>query len=81
MNVKKIQELSKQCCALEIFKDRCTWNEANFAVREYLLDDAASARIKTGIRAVVEAAIEKLQAEIIKVVEAEIKPLRFSDGS
>lgn len=68
MNISKIQELSKQCCALVKFKDRCTWNEANFTVGDFLLSGDASARINTGIRAVVGAEIEKLQNEITEAV-------------
>ncbi len=68
MNVSKIQELSKQCCALQTFKDRCTWNMANFTVGDYSLPIDASARINTGIRAVVEAEIEKLRNEITEAV-------------
>ncbi len=77
MNVSKIQGLSKQCCALEIFKDRCTWDEVDFSVGSCLLPCDVSALIKTGIQGIVEAEIEKLQAEIIKVIEVEIKQLRI----
>ena len=68
MNVTKIKEISEQCCALQTFKDRCTWNSADFAVGDYLLPCDASARINAGIRAVVGREIEKLQAEIVKAV-------------
>ena len=68
MNVTKIQKLSKQCCALQTFKDRCTWNEADFAVGACLLDSDSSARINSGIREVVRIEIEKIQAEITKAV-------------
>ena len=32
MNMTKIQKLSGQCCALQSFKDRCTWDDAGFSV-------------------------------------------------
>lgn len=68
MNVTKIKELSKQCCALTTFKDRCTWADADFAVGSCYLSSDASARINSGIRGVVKAEIEKLQTEITKAV-------------
>lgn len=68
MNASKIQKLSKQCCDLKTFKDRCTWNAADFAVGECLLDSDTSKLINFGIREVIGAEIERLQTEIIKAV-------------
>ncbi len=68
MNVSKIQELSKQCCALQTFKDRCTWNDADFTVGTCRLSSDATARIKPGVLGVVGVEIKKLQAEITKAV-------------
>ena len=75
MNTTLIQKLSKQCCALQTFKDRCTWNSADFTVGgDCHLDSDASARINSGIRDVVKAEIIKLQTEIKDAVG-------FSDGN
>lgn len=68
MNVAKIQKLSKQCCDLQTFKDRCTWNDVDFTVGTCRLNSDASARIKPGILEVVRVEIEKLRAEITKAV-------------
>ncbi len=68
MNVSKIKELSKQCCALRTFLDRCTWNEADFTVGNCGLDEFSSARINCGIREVVRKEIQKLETEIKEAV-------------
>lgn len=69
MNTSKIQTLSKQCCALQTFKDRCTWNDANFSVGDCLLDADTSKLINLGIREVVKEHIRQLTREIKKEAE------------
>lgn len=68
MNVSKIQKLSRECCALQTFINRCTWSDADFAVGDCLLDSDTSARINPSIRGVVKAEIKKIQIEITEAV-------------
>ena len=68
MNVSKIQKLSKQCCALQTFKDRCTWALADFSVGDCTLDEDTSRRVNSGIQEAIKAEIEELQTEITKAV-------------
>ena len=68
MNVSKIQKLSKQCCALQTFKDRCSWNDADISVGSCNLDSGTSNLINSGIREVVQEEIMKLRAEIKQAV-------------
>lgn len=68
MNVSKIQKLSKQCCALTTFKDRCTWADADFSVGDCLLDSDTSARINLDIRTAVAVEIGRLEKEIKEAI-------------
>lgn len=67
MNTAKIQKLSKQCCALQTFRDRCTWADADFSVgsTNCSLDQETSALINTEVRITCDKHIKLLQ-EIIK---------------
>ena len=69
MNASKIRNLSGQYYALEGFKDRCTWDSADFGVGEFLLDKDTSKRINSGIQEVVKAEIIKIQTELIKAIK------------
>ncbi len=69
MNVKKIEKLSGQYCALDKFQDRCTWAIANFSVGDYFLNEDTSRRINLGIRDIVLTEIDKIQDEIKKAIE------------
>ena len=68
MNVSKIQKLSEQCRALQIFKDRCTWESADFSVGDCSLDDDTSKRVNSDIQMVIGTEIGKIQVEIKKEV-------------
>ena len=64
MNAAKIKKLSKQCCDLQTFKDRCTWADSDFSVGDCVLDTDTSQLIDMGIRAIVQKQIESLKEKI-----------------
>ena len=64
MKIATIKNLSKQGYALQTFKDRFTWVDADFSVGDCHLDDETSKLINRDIQIVVEKHIQLLETRI-----------------